>query len=92
MANSLLLLSECLDQIRQLSNDTSINTAIQDKKYMELAERMAAISRNANTCAGIFFDMYMASRPQDFSKPYTEQDESKDIGINNTGDSNEKNN
>ncbi len=61
--NSLLLLSDCLDKIRQLANDTSINVGIQDKAYLPLAERMAEISRNANTCSGIFFEMHMRTRP-----------------------------
>ena len=61
--NSLLMLSDSLDKIRQLANDTSINVGIQEKQYLPLAERMAEISRNANTCSGIFFSMHMASRP-----------------------------
>lgn len=73
--NSLLLLSDSLDKIRQLSNDTTVNTMIQDKKYLELAERMAEVSRNANTASGVFFDMYMQTRPKESPDLYTEPGE-----------------
>jgi len=61
--NNLLLLSDCLAKIRTLTNEAEVNNLIQDKKFLDLARRSAEISRHANTCAGIFFDMNMANRP-----------------------------
>lgn len=57
--NSWLLLSSSLEGIRSLTNESKINTLTQDKEYLKLAEQMAAISRYANTCAGVYFSMHM---------------------------------
>lgn len=67
--NQLMLLSDCLEKIRVLVNDKDVNNFIQDKKFLELAQKMAETSRNANTCAGVFFDMYMSNRPKETTQP-----------------------
>lgn len=62
--NQLILLSDSLHKIRELSNDTEVNVKIQDKEFMKLAEDMATIGRNANICSGIFFDLWMKSNKE----------------------------
>jgi hypothetical protein len=68
--NDWLLLSDSLEQIRKLTNDAKSNTMMQDKKYMELAQRMTEISRQANICAGIYFSLWMkAQAPSEKEDP-----------------------
>jgi len=64
-SNDLMLLSDSLDKIRQLTNDTKLNEKLQDKKYLEIGQDMAAVARYANTVGGIMFGLYMAGRPVD---------------------------
>jgi len=61
--NNMLLLSDSLAKIRNLTNDKEVNNQLQDKEFMKLAQDMAEAARHCNTASGIFFSMYMGMKP-----------------------------
>lgn len=57
--NDLIILSDAHEKIRQIVGGEALTILMSERKYMEAAKRMAEISRLAQQCGGIYFDLHI---------------------------------